>query len=196
MRKETYPARDDGSPDSAELRNLSFCLLCGQKKIYHLCPNCDQEVIHLRQTRIQSGLNSARKVRESRRADLDQLILQKDRWAQKKYHQGQGHPLIKSVILGFFVALPMTLIGLHMLIEGISLLLGLLAFMVGLIAVSFAIHYRIVHDYMIVARRWLSLTDSEKEQEIKFQRRYRSYTDHADGSTRIYSGTDRYRQAH
>lgn len=196
MRQPARPAGDNGSPESVELRTLSSCLLCGQKKIYHLCPNCDQAIIELRQQRIQSGLNSVRKVRETRRAGLDQLILQRDRWAQKKYRQGQGHPLAKSVLLGFFVALPMTLTGLHMLVEGISLIIGSLAFMVGLIAVSFAVHYRIVHDHMIEARRWLGLTDNEKDREIEARHRHYRHPGDTAGATGTYSGTDRYRQAH
>ena len=148
---------------------LSTCISCGNTKIFHLCPDCDRTIIAARQARLEKGLNKARKSLTIRQKTTATEVYLKDLWAQRElqeYDNVRGI-LRNSVILGFGVAIPMIVIGLNMTIENTIRPLGIAMLLGGLAALSSAIHFRITHDNIRMAKQWMELSSKEKTQLIE-----------------------------
>ena len=144
----------------------SKCQICGREKIYHLCPDCDQDIIRTRQARLESSLQSARNAQIARQKATKNEVHLKDLWAQQNLQEYDNHQglLRRSIILGIGVSIPLIAIGLDMVIEGIIRPLGIAAVFGGIAALSTSIHFRIAHDNVKMARNWMSLTFKQKAQ--------------------------------
>jgi len=172
MNEHVHP--DYGNPTSKNsdiscTSSFSTCISCGSAKVFHLCPDCDRDIIIARQARLEKGLNKARKTLTIRQKTTATEVYLKDLWAQRELqeHANERRIFRRSIILSFGVAIPMIVIGLNMTIEDMIRPLGIAVLLGGIAALSSAIHFRITHDSIKMAKRWIELSSKEKTRLIE-----------------------------
>ncbi len=79
---------------------------------------------------------------------------------------GKKRFLLRSLIAGCIVSIPMIVVGLQMTIQNMNFPLGSLLLIGGIIAMGVAIHYRIIHDNIKDANKWLNLDTNQKFHQM------------------------------
>ncbi|MFO8010663.1 MAG: hypothetical protein R6U89_07615 [Dehalococcoidia bacterium] len=156
--------------ESDSLDWLSRCAVCGTQLVFHLCPNCDRNIIKARQKRLEIVVNRARSAEEIKRQFFRSEMIKRDSWASQELEHHTKKPDATSTlksILGLVFSVPMSLIGLQMVLDAYYYAVGIAMILGGAALLLHSVFAEMASQNHKYAKEWLKLTPDVKFRLIE-----------------------------